>query len=145
MYIIAHIIHMHVTAVIESRCFRWFAPRMPVALMYAAHAPSRTTNANVVPQNPILFSLSFSLVLSLSLLNDDDDDDDDDDEECTKKSPPPVFSVVVVVAVFFFFFFFFPQKSAATKQAQQSVVFVFVSRKKKLNVLNSKSDFDLGF
>ena len=66
MYIIAHIIHMHVTAVIESTCFRWFAPRMPVALMYAAHAPSRTTNANVVPQNPILFSLSFSLVLSLS-------------------------------------------------------------------------------
>ena len=114
MYIIAHIIHMHVTAVIESRCFRWFAPRMPVALMYAAHAPSRTTNANVVPQNPILFSLSFSLVLSLSLLNDDDDDDDDD-EECTKKSPPPVFSVVVLVVAVYFFFFFFPQKSAATK------------------------------
>ena len=61
MYIIAHIIHMHVTAVIESTCFRWFAPRMPVALMYAAHAPSRTTNANVVPQNPILLFLSLSL------------------------------------------------------------------------------------
>ena len=64
MYIIAHIIHMHVTAVIESTCFRWFAPRMPVALMYAAHAPSRTTNANVVPQNPILLFLSLSLSLS---------------------------------------------------------------------------------
>ena len=62
MYIIAHIIHMHVTAVIESTCFRWFAPRMPVALMYAAHAPSRTTNANVVPQNPILLFLSLSLL-----------------------------------------------------------------------------------
>ena len=62
MYIIAHIIHMHVTAVIESTCFRWFAPRMPVALMYAAHAPSRTTNANVVPQNPILLFLSLSLM-----------------------------------------------------------------------------------
>ena len=65
MYIIAHIIHMHVTAVIESTCFRWFAPRMPVALMYAAHAPSRTTNANVVPQNPILLFLSLSLSLLL--------------------------------------------------------------------------------
>ena len=35
---------------------------MPVALMYAAHAPSRTTNANVVPQNPILLFLSLSLL-----------------------------------------------------------------------------------
>jgi len=62
MYIIAHIIHMHTTAVTLNKCFKWFAPRIPVALMYAAHAPSSTQNANVVPQNPILF-FSFLLLL----------------------------------------------------------------------------------
>ena len=70
IYIIAHIIHMHTTAVTLNKCFKWFAPRIPVALMYAAHAPSSTQNANVVPQNPIFsFLLLLLFLLCLSTLS----------------------------------------------------------------------------
>jgi len=69
MYIIAHIIHMHTTAVTLNKCFKWFAPRIPVALMYAAHAPSSTQNANVVPQNPIYISLYFVSLSRVCLLS----------------------------------------------------------------------------
>ena len=69
MYIIAHIIHMHTTAVTLNKCFKWFAPRIPVALMYAAHAPSSTQNANVVPQNPIFSFIFFFSLFCVRLLS----------------------------------------------------------------------------